>query len=266
MAQRLLELDEHGFEHTRQVLASYLPGLDPGLTPVAPQRALLAQTTVRALGLQYGAAATEPVLRKAGVLQHRAINDVDALDLLLQRDVAALPPRPAPAASARGWHLDAVRAPGAWAQLGGAQQIDWQGVRVGQIDTGYTRHAAFGFPAGPWLDAAAGRTFFAAGPGAGGAGPGAGLDPLEAQMDGHGTRVGSVIAGCDPTAPHGIYLGVAPKVPLVPVRIANHVLISHAQRELAQALDYLVGIGVSVINLSMGFLPRLQIGVLDRAI
>jgi subtilisin family serine protease len=86
-------------------------------------------------------------------------------------------------------------------------------------------------------------------------------------MDGHGTRIASVICGHDPAAPGGTYLGVAPKVPLVPVRIANIVLITHAQRELAQALRYLVNDAkVSVINLSMGFLPRTQMRVLDKAI
>jgi hypothetical protein len=56
-------------------------------------------------------------------------------------------------------------------------------------------------------------------------------------------------------------------VPLVPVRIADHVFISHAQRELADALDHLVqDARVSVVNLSMGFLPRWQTGQLDRAI
>jgi hypothetical protein len=108
---------------------------------------------------------------------------------------------------------------------------------------------------------------FAASGGSGGPGPGGGIDPIEDQMDGHGTRIASVLCGHDLNAPDGPYFGIAPKVPLVPVRIANHVLISHAQRELAQALRYLVHqVGVSVINLSMGFLPRLVMSDLKRAI
>ncbi|WBY02915.1 S8/S53 family peptidase [Ramlibacter tataouinensis] len=205
-------------------------------------------------------------MRLAGAVDWQRVTETEALDLLLRRDPALLPPKPGAPLANPLWHLDMVRARDAWGHWGGPEGIDWGTVRVGQIDTGYTSHPVFGFPDHPWIDSAGGQTIFAPGPGAGGAGPGSGIDPLQDQMDGHGTRVASVICGHDPVGPGSPYLGVAPRVPLVPVRIANHVLISHAQRELASALDYLVGAGVSVINLSMGFLPRLQMGVLDRAI
>ena len=267
MAQQLLKINKRGVTHARAVLNKYLPGLDPGLTPITARAALLSHTTLRSLSLQYGAAGTEAVLREAGVASHHPIDDADALDQLLQRDVATLPPRAAPPLAPRLWHLDEVNVRPAWAHWGGPLAIDWRGVKVGQIDTGYTRHPAFGFPSASWIDTVAGRTFFAAGAGNGGPGPGAGVDANEDLMDGHGTRVASVICGYDPAAPGGPYLGVGPRVPLVPVRIANVVLISHAQRELAMALRYLVREArVSVINLSMGFLPRFQIGELDRAI
>jgi hypothetical protein len=266
MSQQLIELDQRGVEEAGRFIASYLPGLDVALTPITPRSALLPETTLRALDLQYGSAASATVLLNAGVVGRRRIDDMEALDLLLRRDAVSLPARSAPVSAAEGWHLDEVQARAAWAQWGGPLQIDWSGVSVGQIDTGYTVHPVFGTAPGTWIDVAAGRTFFAPGAGTGGAGPGGGLDPLEDQMDGHGTRIGSVICGHDPAAPHGGYFGVAPKVPLIPVRIANHVLISHAQRELAQAIDHLVQTGVAVINLSMGFLPRFQMGALDRAI
>ncbi len=148
---------------------------------------------------------------------------------------------------------------------GSPDQISWGTVKVGQIDTGYTAHPVFGFGATPWLDVAGGRTFF--GVDHGNPGPGQGMDSLEGPSAGHGTRIGSVICGFDPAAPASPYLGIAPKVPLVPVRIANTVLITHAQRELAAALLYLVrDARVSVVNLSMGFLPRTQMRVLDRAL
>lgn len=267
MTQQLLELDRRGVAHTRRVLARYLPGLDPGLMALSPRSALLPATTVLALQRSYGARGAEGVLGAAGVRRHRLLDDADALDQLRQRDLATLPARAARPAALRNWHLDEVNVRPAWQHFGGPLAIDWTGVKVGQVDTGYLPHAALGFPAAPWVDQAAGRTFFAPGEGSGGPGPGDGVDANEFRFDGHGTRVASVICGHDPAAPGGPYLGIAPRVPLVPVRIANDVLISHAQHELAEALRYLVQqAGVGVINLSMGFLPRFQLGVLDQAI
>lgn len=266
MGQQLLELDDRGVEHARDVLSQYLPGLDPGLTPITARRVLLPDTTLRAIRLDYGAANVTAVLRQAGVTSRRAVDDTEALDLLLHRAVADLPARAVPTAATHDWHRVEVNVRAAWNQWGGPLAIDWGAVKVGHIDTGYTPHPVFGFPGG-WIDTAAARTMFAPGPGPGGAGPGDGVDALEDQMDGHGTRVASVICGYDAAALGGTYLGIAPRVPLVPVRITNHVFVSHAQRELARAMNYLVqDVGVSVINLSMGFLPRLQMGELDRAI
>ena len=249
-------------------LQQYLPGLDPGLTALGAKEALLAVPTLLALEHAYGRKDRAAVLRQAGVLSSTALNQAATLEHLRRRDTSVLPIR-ASAPGHRGWHLDEVNVRAAWAKhWGSPEAIDWGSVKVGQIDTGYTPHPVFGFGAGqPWLDADAGRTFFATGEDGGDPGPGQGIDPLAGLMDGHGTRVASVICGYDPAAPLGTYLGIAPKVPLVPVRIANLVLISHAQRELAQALRYLVNDAkVSVINLSMGFLPRTQIKVLDKAI
>ena len=267
MGQFELTLDERGVDHVRAELARYLPGLDPGLTVLSRRTVLLPQTTLRSIALAYGRDRVAPVLREAGVIGERPIADAEALDLMLHRDPAALPARPAAPPGSRLWHLDEVDVRAAWNHWGGPEQVRWLDVRVGQIDTGYTAHAAFGFPGGSWIDTAGGRTFFAGGAGEGGAGPGGGVDPVQAAMDGHGTRVGSVIAGFDAAAPGGAFLGIAPRVPMVPVRIANHVLISHAQRELAEALRYLVrDARVAVVNLSMGFLPRFQVREVDRAI
>ncbi|MCC7150809.1 MAG: S8/S53 family peptidase [Rubrivivax sp.] len=273
MAQHLLDLGDDGIAAARAQLEHYLPGLDPGLVPLSAQTALLPDTTLLALQRSYGLRAAADILQRAGVRQHRALPDIEALDLLLARDAAAAPDRALRAGVARDWHLTAVKAQDAWARWGGPLAIDWADLRVGQIDTGYLPHPVFGFPAAPWIDVPAGRTFFASGPGTddgaavGGSGPGGGVDANQAAYDGHGTRVASVICGHDPGAPPAPFFGVAPRVPLVPVRIANHVFISHAQRELARALHYLLQQpGLGVINLSMGFLPRTQMGVLDRAI
>jgi subtilisin family serine protease len=266
-ADHLLTLDDRGFLHCQITLQQYLPGLDPGLTALGAKEALIAEPTLVALQEAYGKAGRSAILRQAGVLASKTLGQAEALDRLAHRDLASLPARASSPAD-RGWHLDEVNVRAAWTQhWGGPDAIDWGSVKVGQIDTGYTPHPVLGFPGPPWLDVAAGRTIFAAGEDGGDPGPGQGVDPLAGQMDGHGTRVASVICGHDASAPLGTYLGIAPKVPLVPVRIANIVLISHAQRELAQALRYLVNDAkVSVINLSMGFLPRTQMKVLDKAI
>jgi subtilisin family serine protease len=79
-------------------------------------------------------------------------------------------------------------------------------------------------------------------------------------MDGHGTRTASMLCGHAPQAPGGAFYGVAPKVPLVCVRIANHVWFNHAQDEFAAAVEHLITQGgVQVISLSMGvFLSALR--------
>jgi len=266
-SDHVLELDERGLLHFQQTLADYLPGLDPGVSALGAREALLAGSTLTSLQRAYGTAGSRSVLAAAGVLQSRPVTEVEALRRLALRDIAALPARLS-LGVAPGWHLDEVNVRVAWQQhWGSAEQIDWGNVKVGQIDTGYTPHPVFGFGASPWLEVQSARTFFAVGEDGGDPGPGNGIDPLAGLMDGHGTRVGSVICGYDAAVLGGPYLGIAPRVPLVPVRIANVVLISHAQRELAEALRYLVNDArVSAINLSMGFLPRSQIRVLDRAI
>lgn len=240
----------------QQGLARFLPGLDAGLVPLAGDRALMPGPLARALRVEYGAKAVPAILAAIGVTQAFDIGDEATTALLRARDVSALPSRAALRTAAvvtDDWHLNACKLPAAWALVGGPDAIDWSGVRVGQIDTGFTRHPVFGFGGATWIDLAMGRTFFAGGNPGDEEGPGQGEDPLANSEDGHGTKVGSVLCGLDPAAPGGTYRGVAPKVPLVPVRIANHPLIDHAQREFAQAVDHLVDTArVQVINLSMG--------------
>ena len=159
------------------------------------------------------------------------------------------------------WHIKRTRLVDAWALLGGPEAIDWQDVRVGQIDTGFRPIPCLGF--GP--DGTSGfvltdfdRNFF----------PGdfnrddhldygntprssdSALDPLlGGPNDGHGTRTGSVLAGRDAAQ---AYFGAAPGVPYIPVRISDSVIVNHVQTSLAQAIEHLVGHGCGVITLSMG--------------
>jgi hypothetical protein len=263
----LLEFDGRGQLHCMLVLKKYLPGLDPGLTALEQGRSLLADSTLKALEREYGRRDATNILRHAGVISRKQVTEAEALVLVSSRRVADLPARTSDELSPL-WHLDEVNARAAWAKYWTAPDaINWGTVKVGQIDTGYTPHKVFGFGTTPWVDVQAGRTMFAVGADGGPEGPGKGVDPLAMLMDGHGTRVASVICGFDPSSPIGQYAGIAPKVPLVPVRIANVVLFNHAHFKMAEALNYLVNDAkVSVINLSMGILPRLLEKDLKRAI
>jgi hypothetical protein len=263
------ELGSGGTSLAETVLAQYLPGLSLGLTPIGPRRLLVPASTMLALKIEYGKSAVPSILAKAGATGSVVVDDSGAIALLRSRDRAALPQRATQPVVSGGfdWHLDAVRAPQAWAMLGGAAAIAWGDVRVGHIDTGYTAHPAFGFGVASWVDVGLARTFFAGSSPTDDPGPGNGIDPLAGSMDGHGTRTASTICGFAPNAQDGPFYGVAPKVPLVPVRIANHVWINHAQEQFADAVDHLIDqAGVAVISLSMGIFfstirPRLRVAV-----
>lgn len=263
----LLKFDGRGLLHCSQTLANYLPGFDPGLTALGISEGLLAGATLEALEKAYGQEGAALILRDAGVIRSEPISDDQALARMNARDPSKLPARATDDVS-KNWHLDEVNVNPAWGQhWGGPDNITWGSIKVGQIDTGYTKHPVFGFGGNPWVDADAARTMFAPDANGGDPGPGNGIDPLADLFDGHGTRIGSVICGYDPAAPEAPYLGIAPKVPLVPVRIANTVLAGHAQKEMAAALNYLVDTAkVSVVNLSMGFLPHTPIKALKQAI
>ena len=251
---QVLELSR-GVAHASRILETYLPGLSLGLVPLTKVRLLVPASTVLALTLQYGKSQLGPILLKAGATSAMPVDDSGAIALLRVREPDELPRRAVSSQRAGlDWHLAEINAPAAWALAGGPDNIVWAGVRVGHIDTGYSPHPVFGFGTpSPWIDAGSARTFFAAQSPLDDPGPGQGIDPLAFSMDGHGTRTASTICGHAPTAAGGAFYGVAPKVPLVPVRIANHVWINHAQEEFAQAVNYLVNhAGVSVISLSMG--------------
>jgi subtilisin family serine protease len=168
------------------------------------------------------------------------------------------------------WHLKATRLVEAWALLGETGNIDWQDIRVGQIDTGFRPIPTLGFGAdgkSPWVLTEFDRNFY----------PGdfnrddyvdygktprsedSALDPLlGGPNDGHGTRTGSVLAGFDTSKKATEagklkgYFGAAPQVPFIPVRISDSIIINHVQEPLALAIEHLVQHGCGVITLSMG--------------
>ncbi len=275
MSNLALTTDGRELAKVESGLRRYLPGLDVRLMPFGPRQAIVRQVLMQALALAYPGDEARRVLESLGVVNLRPITDAEAIQLLTLRDPANLPRRTirraVSAIPGLDWHLENVRAPAAWQLLGGPDAIDWHDIRVGQIDTGYTRHPVFGFEAAPWLDTADAATFFPEPP-AGDITPfpteiGNGIDNLQGTSGGHGTRIGGTITGHAPGASGGAYFGVAPKVPLVPVRITDIVWINHAQREFGQAVDHLLQVGgVQVINVSLGVFLSVVVAALRRAI
>ena len=182
MQHQVIELDSRGIAHAVRTLGAYLPGLSMGLVPIGARRLLVPASTVRALSIQYGSANVSAILAKAGATGAVAVDDSGAIALLRARDPETLPSRSAARVEVAGidWHLARVNAPAAWSMLGGPDAIDWGSVRVGHIDTGYTRHPVFGFDTTPWIDESLARTFFAGETPMDDPGPGNGIDPPNA--------------------------------------------------------------------------------------
>ena len=82
---------------------------------------------------------------------------------------------------------------------------------------------------------------------------------------GHGTGTIGILAGGKVAAQGGEYLGGAPEAEIVPLRIADRVVLLRTSA-LAQALDYSVEQRCDVLTLSMGGLPsRVWAEAVDRA-
>ena len=252
-------------------LRRYLPGLDARLEQYSPLQALLAGHLMAALETEYTAAGARTILRQSGVQRVQPLPDADAVAVLRARDLRDLDPRldlaPPVASGAVDWHLEMTKTDVAWTVVQGPDQIDWTGVRLGQIDTGYTPHPVLGFPA-PWLDVAMARTFMPDPPHDGPTEPppelGNGLDNLTGFNGGHGTKMASTIAG---RSAADAFSGVAPKCPLVPVRICNSVGINSSQVQFELAVRHLVDVAkVKVINVSLGVFPPLPIKAMRRAV
>lgn len=252
-------------------LRKYLPGLDVRLRQFSPLQAIVPGPLLRALELEYGDAAK--VLSGLGVLRLRPMGDDEVVAVLKARDLRDLAPRPKAAAAAVApvagldWHLNMCRVGEAWTLVNGPDNIDWIGVSVGQIDTGYTRHPAYGFPS-TWVQTAAAETFWPDPPLDAPTLPppelGKGQSNLIGVNKGHGTKTGCTVSG---SVPASDFYGVAPKVPFVPVRICDVVWINDRQREFAKAVRHLVDTaGVRVINVSLGIFPPRLIKELKRAV
>ncbi len=274
MRNHALKTDGRSPRDVETKLKKYLPGLDVRLWPYSATQAIIRAPLVLALETDYPSIGAGPLLKVLGIQSIRAISDEETVALLAGRDPDQLPPKPVAAAAKVGnldWHLEAARIPAAWQLLGGPDNIAWGNLRVGLIDTGYTRHPALGFAGATWIDVARAQTFMPAGDaGEASMSPrelGQGLDNLQGVSGGHGTRMASMVCGHAPGAAGGAFYGVAPKLPLLPIRITDIVWINHAQREFAQAVDHAMNtVGVDVINVSLGVFAGVAVKPLRNAL
>jgi Subtilase family len=271
----LIECTESNFALVQKRIGQLLlDGVDSRLTPVSRNKALLPCHLIAAIKAQYN---IDPwkYLQQSGVLISRfyLIEDGEALSLITHRARSELDDQPQiapkPIAGVQ-WHFDNINLPRAWALLGGPESIAWT-CKVGQIDTGYTRHPAFGFTAGeqPWLEVAKCKNFYAGtNQFADDAGDPYGLDPLSGFSSGHGTRIGTMISGFHKNGDGGkTFYGCAPKVPHVIARISNSVHINDQIDAFADALNYLVNVcNVDLVNVSMGSFPPYLSGNAKTAI
>lgn len=252
----------------------------PALVPISSTRALLPIALWKRYAAAVPDAEARALLVDTGVEHVERVDDAWALAALSTRDAADLAPRdidePAPvvdAGNAYDWHLVESNLPAAWQLLGGRDAIDWGDLRVGQLDTGFTRHPCFDWNGGnsAILRLDLDHNFF---PGDGAANPDtdfiiadeeSAADPMRRGANpGHGTRTLGVLAGYDRSASarryHGVagsfagFFGAAPRVPVVPVRINDSVFLDNVIATVVpRAIDYLVeNAGVHVITLSMG--------------
>lgn len=170
------------------------------------------------------------------------------------------------------WNLRMVRSRTARALLpklpGTPDRVVWGDLRVGHLDTGFTEHPVFG-------DWSTGEVCIRAGDGLNLREDNSDAhDPLDYEGNpGHGTRTCSIVCG-DAQPPAGgetaSEIGVAPRLPVVPCRIVNRVVLTPERNREAVA----AGIGharakrCQVISISLGFpfFPPFATGGMGRAV
>jgi subtilisin family serine protease len=171
------------------------------------------------------------------------------------------------------WNLRMVRSREAHALLpklpGTPEQVDWRDLRVGHLDTGFTEHPVFGdWATGEvWIRTADGLNLREGGSDA--------HDPLDYEGNpGHGTRTCSVVCGdaqpLPSEQPPESEIGVAPRLPVVPCRIVNRVVLTpERNREaVAAGIAHARDKGCQVISISLGipFFPPNATGGMGRAV
>lgn len=171
------------------------------------------------------------------------------------------------------WNLKMVRSREAREllpkQTGNPDRIDWGKIKVGHLDTGYTKHPVFGdwSSKSQWLDVKRGINLREDGQRP--------EDPLDYEGNpGHGTRTSSVLCGdADPPESDSgatSEVGIAPRLPTVPCRVVNRVVLTpERNREaVAEGIKHCRKLGCQVISISLGipfFFPGTG-GGLGRAV
>jgi subtilisin family serine protease len=241
------------------------------LVPVSSVSALLPIDLHKIIAQRIGDVAFNALLQGNGANIASTIDERRYLALCENREPEDLPARsksnPSPI-NGYDWQLDLIQAPQAWTKhFGNPAKIDWKDVKVGHIDTGYTTHQALGFVprSQSWVNTVRGRNFRRLGFGDGDVSEPptedvrSARDPLSGAFGGHGTRTMSVICGMDVSEADSEtnykgFFGVAPRVPLFPVRVSDTVWIADIlESSLPDALQYLTkDVGAGVISMSMG--------------
>jgi hypothetical protein len=235
-------------------LATYLLDTDVQVMRYEPGTVLLPPHLQQALEVRLGAQGMQEALQAAGLVHPHGVTVDEVIRWMLTHgetptDRLVGVHDEAVSAEDKTWQLDMCGVRRAWERFGGPWAIDWQDVSVGQVDTGFTEHPAFGFPDEPSIDQLRARSFTS------GAGVKDGRDTLSGGSGGHGTMSGSLIGAFDMATP---CLGVAPRVRMVPARIGDCVVIDRQAAEFEAAVRYLVDEAhVSVINVSMGTFAQL---------
>jgi len=143
----------------------------------------------------------------------------------------------------QSWSLKQVAAPQALDLLRGPPH--WGTIRAAHLDTGVTLHPALG----AWVLVDRGVNYLEPGDKP--------IDPMTyngaVQFPGHGTRTCSVLTGLDEA---GGFSGVAPRLPVVPYRVTDTVVLTGDQERanLAQAIRHAIDVNAcSVITISLGY-------------
>lgn len=263
MKPRLLRLTPAASPQARAALAQHAAGLD--VYAFGSDHALMPPALWQALQARHGAVRLRALLGEAGLQDLGPIRWADAARQGLRMAATGNDPASLVSAGLNGldqlwpqppddWHLDCCHVREAWQNLGtlpDRPDIDWQDLRFGHIDTGYTEHPAFGFQHTPWpwvrqdlarsIDGSQ-MTLDA-------------RDAMRGLAAGHGTSSGSIVCGAD-TGPQRYY-GTAPRLPLVPVHIDDCYILDQRANEFEAAVHYLVDdVKVPIINVSMGTFLR----------
>ncbi|MFN3075344.1 MAG: S8/S53 family peptidase [Alphaproteobacteria bacterium] len=138
-----------------------------------------------------------------------------------------------------------MKAREAQALLGGPP--NWGDINVAHIDTGVTAHPALG----SWVDVSIGKNYLEP--------QNPPIDPMDthAMNAGHGTRTCGVLTGML----GGTFAGVAPKVPVVPYRVTDSVVLAsgRVRANIASAiLDAINSKACEVVTISLG-IPQLSL-------